>query len=125
VNPARQIGRVPDPVWKKLKAAAKKSGMTFTQWALTNLIAAAEGKAVKTEDEWLTLSGPPKNGEPRCGWAHIGEGSRTKDKPIWVSWMPRWDSWGYLSYEVIFPLEDRKIRWVNSPDGRCPPGSDS
>lgn len=40
-HPARQLGRVPEPDWELLKAAADKSGESFTAWALGVLKRAA------------------------------------------------------------------------------------
>ena len=42
VTPARQLGRVDETTWRELKAAAERSGKTFTQWALEILERAAK-----------------------------------------------------------------------------------
>ena len=41
-TPVRQIGRIPEEDWQRMKAAAKASGQTFTDWAWAALIRAAE-----------------------------------------------------------------------------------
>jgi hypothetical protein len=41
-TPVRQLGRVPDDVWERLKAAAAASGQTFTDWAVGHLCKIAE-----------------------------------------------------------------------------------
>ena len=41
-HPQRQLGRVPDAEWAIIKAAAEKSGKTFTAWALGVLLRAAK-----------------------------------------------------------------------------------
>lgn len=50
-DPARQLGRVSKSDWETIKAAAKSSGKTFTQWAMGHLLKAAdlEGKRRKQE----------------------------------------------------------------------------
>ena len=40
--PVRQLGRVPDGDWQEVKAAADRSGKTFTQWAIEILLRAAK-----------------------------------------------------------------------------------
>lgn len=40
-HPQRQLGRVSDDEWNKLKQAAEQSGKTFTKWALDILLRAA------------------------------------------------------------------------------------
>jgi len=40
-NPARQLGRVSDEDWQRLKLASDKCGESFTAWALRVLLAAA------------------------------------------------------------------------------------
>jgi uncharacterized protein (DUF1778 family) len=40
-DPPRRLGRVSNSDWKTLKAAAKRSGQNFTQWALSLLLGAA------------------------------------------------------------------------------------
>ena len=37
LDKSRMLGRVPDLEWAELKAAAEKSGKSFTQWALAIL----------------------------------------------------------------------------------------
>lgn len=41
-NPARILGRVRQEDWDVIKHAAKRSGLSFTQWALRILLKAAE-----------------------------------------------------------------------------------
>lgn len=41
-DPARQLGRVDEETWSMLRAAAERSGQSFTQWALTALVKAAK-----------------------------------------------------------------------------------
>ena len=41
-HPARILGRVPDEEWAAIKAAAEKSGQSFTAWALAILLRAAK-----------------------------------------------------------------------------------
>lgn len=41
-TPARILGRVDDETWVQLQAAAKRSGKTFTQWAVDILKRAAK-----------------------------------------------------------------------------------
>lgn len=40
-HPQRQLGRVPDPEWEIVKAAAKRAGVPFTRWAVGALLRAA------------------------------------------------------------------------------------
>lgn len=40
-TPVRQLGRIPDGEWELLKAAAEKSGESFTAWAKKILLRAA------------------------------------------------------------------------------------
>lgn len=39
---ARQLGRVADDDWERLKAAAESSGKSFTEWAVAILLRAAK-----------------------------------------------------------------------------------
>jgi hypothetical protein len=41
-TPVRQLGRVPDAEWERLKDAAAASGKTFTDWAVGHLLKLAE-----------------------------------------------------------------------------------
>lgn len=36
--PARQLGRVDSETWERLKAAARKAGKSFSDWALSLLL---------------------------------------------------------------------------------------
>lgn len=46
-TPVRQLGRVPDDVWERLKEAAAASGKTFTDWAVRHLLKIAERQKKK------------------------------------------------------------------------------
>lgn len=39
---SRQLGRVSDDEWERLKAAAESSGKSFTEWAVAILLRAAK-----------------------------------------------------------------------------------
>lgn len=41
-TPQRQLGRVKHSDWLALKLAARKSGESFTRWAVSHLLAAAK-----------------------------------------------------------------------------------
>lgn len=42
LHPPRQLGRVPDSDWELMRAAAERSGKTFTRWACDILLRAAK-----------------------------------------------------------------------------------
>jgi len=42
-DPPRQLGRVSDGDWEELRDAASASGLSFTDWAVSNLLILARG----------------------------------------------------------------------------------
>ena len=49
-TPARQLGRIPDAEWEKLQAKASEEGLTFTAWAVPNLLLLADGGKIVFDD---------------------------------------------------------------------------
>jgi hypothetical protein len=50
IKKQRQLGRVGTATWNKLKKAAKLAELSFTQWAVSRLLVAAETEALERKE---------------------------------------------------------------------------